>query len=585
MTSSDPDNLSPAARVFLLVLVLITGGAVLALEVLGTRVIGTYYGSSLYVWAALLSVTMVCLAIGYAIGGRLADRLPHAWVLFLLVILAGVLTAGVPLVAGVIEPLGDRLGLAWGAIASALVIFFLPLVLLAMAGPYVIRLRARRVEGVGATSGAVYAVSTVGSVAGVLAVSFWMIPSLGTRVSLLVMAGVLVGIGLAGLVVATRGRGAPAALLLALPLLVPRADPPLPGELCHTESAYGDLRVLEQSRPGRGLHRLLMINGIMQTGMPMDVDFVGPGAILQSDRYYLELLPYFHPDLGEGRRGVLIGLAGGLFPRVMEFYPIDWTAVEIDVKVAVLAAAYFGYRGEVRDAAGRPLKVDLARFPNRASRLLEEHLAGLEGEARERHRAEHAEAGPYRGRAVIQDGRRFLERLAEPVDFIVLDAYNSDTIPFHLVTREFFRLVRRRLTDDGILAINYIGRPGEDVVTDALFRTLAEVFGPERLQAYRTGEDPEAVQVIIVLALRKAMDLVPLWRGPGAGPGADRLSYDLHRRRVDTARPGGLCLTDDLNPIDLVRAATALQWRRETMRLLGRESVSPPPPSDHSSIP
>ena len=59
---------SVLTRGFLLVLVTVTGATVLALEILGTRVIGTHYGSSLYVWAALLSVTLVCLAMGYAIG-------------------------------------------------------------------------------------------------------------------------------------------------------------------------------------------------------------------------------------------------------------------------------------------------------------------------------------------------------------------------------------------------------------------------------------------------------------------------------------------------------------------------------------
>ena len=71
----------------------------------------------------------------------------------LLVMLAGGSVLGVPFLTGVLAPLGDRLGLAWGAIASAAVIFFLPLTLLAMAGPYVIRLRARHVRRVGSTSG------------------------------------------------------------------------------------------------------------------------------------------------------------------------------------------------------------------------------------------------------------------------------------------------------------------------------------------------------------------------------------------------------------------------------------------------
>ena len=564
MNDQPPDGLGLLPRSFLLVLVTITGATVLALEVLGTRVIGTHYGSSMYVWAALLTVTLVCLAIGYAVGGQVADRVPRAWMLHLLVMLAGASVLAVTPLKAVLLPLGERLGLAWGAIASALVIFFLPLTLLAMAGPYVIRLRARRVEGVGATSGAVYALSTIGSVAGVLVVSLWMIPSLGTQRSLMVCAALLIAVAAVGLALTWRARAAGLLLAAGLPFAAGRGETPTPGQLFHTESPYGDLRVVQRDLPQRGPYRMLLVNGIMQTGMPLDIDLVGPAAILQSDTYYLELLPYFHPDLADGRRGVLIGLAGGMFPRVMEFYKIDWTAVEIDAKVADLAKAYFGYRGQIRYPDGATRTVDLDAFPRRGSTVLEEHLRDAPPE----HAEEHRSAGPYRGRAVIQDGRWYLLSHPAPVDFVVLDAYSSDTVPFHLITREFFDLLRRRLTDDGLLAINYIGRPEGDFVTDSLFRTLGAVFGRDMLKAYRSRDDASAVQVLTVLAFRKPMELLPLWRQEAPGLGADRLSYELARREVDTDRAGGIVITDDLNPIDLARAATALQWRRQTMALL-----------------
>ena len=564
MNDNEKTLSAPAARLFLMVLVTITGAVVLAIEILGTRVIGTFYGSSLYVWAALLSVTMVCLAIGYAVGGRLADRAPHGWVLHLLVILAGASVLLVRPMTAVLEPFSNWFGLAWGAIASALVIFFLPLTLLAMAGPYVIRLRARAVEHVGSTSGAVYALSTVGSVAGVLAVVFLMIPRLGTHGSLLACSGALVGVGAVGLAIVSRGKAAAAILLAALPVLAHQGRTRAPGELHHAESAYGEMSVIQQDRTERGPYRMLMVNGIMQTGMPLDIGLVGAGSILQTDRYYLELLPYFHPDLGHGRRGVLIGLAGGMFPRVMEFYDIDWTAVEIDVKVAELAKAYFGYRGQIRLANGDPHPVDLSRFPNRQLPPVHDHPGGLMPEDR-------PDSDPdavYPGRAVIQDGRQYLRRNPNPADFIVLDAYSSDTIPFHLITREFFELVKSRLTADGILAINYIGRPEGDFVTDSLFRTLGGVFGDEMLLAYRTRDDGAEVQVITIFAFRKKMDLYPLWRQDDPAGGADRLSYELEQRKMQTHRPNGITITDDLNPIDLARAQTALKWRRQTMTVL-----------------
>ena len=154
------------------------------------------------------------------------------------------------------------------------------------------------------------------------------------------------------------------------------------------------------------------------------------------------------------------------------------------------------------------------------------------------------------------------------MDFIVLDAYSSDTIPFHLITREFLQLVKSRLTDDGILAINYIGPPEGDFVTDSLFRTVADVFGRELLLAYRTREDKVEAQVITIFAFRRKMELYPLWRQDDCSGGADRLSYELAKRKMQTDRPGGIVITDDLNPIDRARAETALQWRRQTMAIL-----------------
>ena len=54
--------------------VFICGGAVLAIEILGTRIIGPYYGVSIYLWSALISITLIALSVGYMIGGRIADK-------------------------------------------------------------------------------------------------------------------------------------------------------------------------------------------------------------------------------------------------------------------------------------------------------------------------------------------------------------------------------------------------------------------------------------------------------------------------------------------------------------------------------
>src|SRR6185369_9351601 len=60
-------------------IIFVTGGAILALELLASRIMTPYFGVSLYIWSGILSITLVSLALGYWAGGKLAGgRHTHA---------------------------------------------------------------------------------------------------------------------------------------------------------------------------------------------------------------------------------------------------------------------------------------------------------------------------------------------------------------------------------------------------------------------------------------------------------------------------------------------------------------------------
>ena len=157
--------------------VFLGGFAVMVLEIIGTLYLAKDFGSSFYVWTSQIGVILIALALGYAIGGTLADRFHRAGFLAIPMAVAGYVhflhSQVQPPVGGChcqppshgedIPPLWIKLDPALGSA----VVFFLPCFVLAMISPYMVRVTARRLESVGTISGLIYAASTVGSIAGV----------------------------------------------------------------------------------------------------------------------------------------------------------------------------------------------------------------------------------------------------------------------------------------------------------------------------------------------------------------------------------------------------------------------------------
>jgi hypothetical protein len=231
--------------------VFLTGAAVMVIEILGTRIIGPVFGVNLFVWSALLAVTLGSLAIGYHTGGRLVDRAPSPRLLGLVVLGAGVLLGLVPaLDHGVLE-LAEGLGPRGGPLLSAPMLFGPSLVLLGMVGPVAVRLATTELRAAGHCVGAVYGVSTVGSLAGTLLTAFVLIPRLGTDSILIGAAMLLIVLGATPL--AMRGR--PFALIAAIvPIVayaVPRPSLPRGIEvLDRTQSLYGLVEVIDDHDRG-----------------------------------------------------------------------------------------------------------------------------------------------------------------------------------------------------------------------------------------------------------------------------------------------------------------------------------------------
>jgi len=392
----------------------------MVLEILGSRLIGPHFGASLFVWTALITVTLVALALGYWVGGGVADRRPRSGVFFGILVAAGAAVAIIPLLRRPAIELSWHLGLRLGSLSAATLLFFPPLFLLGMISPFAVRLEARGVAGIGRSAGRLYALSTAGSVAGSILSGFVLVPSLPLPAILWGLALFLVGSGLPAWNYSRKGRrraGAAVVLILVLATAGALRDGERPPALVdHVPSAYGDLRVVEKGRA-----RSLVSNGMIQTM----VELPGLRSRLVYTYAIASGIALCRP---EARSALVVGLGGGVLPLMLEEQGMETETVEIDPAVVELARTYFG-------------------FP--------------------------------RGKQVqLGDGRVFLERTVRRYDLLVIDAFSGERVPESLLSLEGLQAARRALVDGGVLAINFIGfgEAGPTPGARAVHATLEAVF-------------------------------------------------------------------------------------------------------------
>lgn len=157
----------------------------MVLEIIGARYLAKDFGGSFYVWISQIGVILIALAIGYAVGGALADRFRRPGFLALPLSIAAVATYLIPaftppLLNSIVmrHPAEKAIPALWlklDPVLGSTLVFFLPCFVLATLPPYMIRVASRQLEQVGTTSGLIYAASTVGSIAGVFVSGYVLI--------------------------------------------------------------------------------------------------------------------------------------------------------------------------------------------------------------------------------------------------------------------------------------------------------------------------------------------------------------------------------------------------------------------------
>nr|MBA3352322.1 fused MFS/spermidine synthase [Blastocatellia bacterium] len=203
-------------RYILEVTVFVCGALVMIYEIVGSRIVSPFIGTSTYVWTSLIGVILASLSLGYWLGGRLADKRPDPKVLASVIFVAGGLVSltifikDIVLTAVASAPFGPGLK----AVLASLFLFGPASVALGFVTPFAVKLRMLSLADSGATVGRLYALSTVGSIAGTFAAGFFLIPFVGSVRTLYIIAASLLVLALVFAPIAfTRARVAVLVLL------------------------------------------------------------------------------------------------------------------------------------------------------------------------------------------------------------------------------------------------------------------------------------------------------------------------------------------------------------------------------------
>jgi spermidine synthase len=491
---------------YLMFTTMLCGGLVMVVEVLGARVIGPYFGVSLYVWTALITVTLLSLSAGYALGGYLSDKHPSASWLYGLIIASGVLVMLVPSLKLWVVQLAVPLGLRGGALVSAILLFAPALLLLGCVSPYVVKIAAREWASLGRTVGILYALSTLGSMLGTALAGYVIIGFVGVSRAFHLCGALLILLGLVYFAFYARRMGAVAgAAALSAFLWLPGASLPTAvmadGTVArlieNRDSFYGNVKVVEYAGT-QFQTRELLIDGLIQSAIDQRT-----GESVYEYTYLLESLPLeIKPDT---RSALIIGLGAGVIANRLQQRNIDVEVVDIDPVVVQMAAKHFNLR----------LKQPV----------------------------------------VIEDARYFLAQEGPRYDVIIMDAFSGDSTPSHLLTRESMARVKARLAPDGVLAINVIGdaRTGP-LLAPAIVGTLQTQFSEvAAFPLFDLADSQARGGNLVLVAANRPVARALAAHLPLVHPMA-RTTLDLGLRQGKLLQRyrNPLILTDDFNPLDVL---------------------------------
>lgn len=485
----------------LLLVAFTTGAAVMVIELVGSRIIAPSVGASIFVWTALIGIVLSSLSLGYALGGRLADRGANLKTLSTLLFLASIATAGIILFRSIGMTTGFlSVGLRFSSILIATLLFTPSTLILGMITPYVARLQISDVASSGKAIGNLYAVSTLGSIVGTFSGGFILISFfgsgkiiLGTALVLLILSGIV------GII--SQKKRLPIETVVGVSLIIlglfTPGSAPVKGDLVYDgDTIYRRVWIYdtEEATSGRPIRLFTDTTEATHSGIRLDA----PDELFFEYNRYFDLADFFSPNYS---RALMIGGAVQTYPLFFskEYPERTMDSVEIDPGLLPLARKYFNY------------------------------------------------TDPKNVRLIHEDGRIFLNNATTSYDVIFVDAFVSLlTVPFQLATTEAVSNMERLLTEDGVVIVNMISTlegPG-NLFFRSMYSTYKSRFSNVYVFNASRVKSTTGISNLVLVATNNPLPPTPPFHSENES--WQTLLNSYYEKPIEP----GLVLTDDFAPVE-----------------------------------
>jgi spermidine synthase len=465
-------------------------------EIAGSRVLGPYLGTSTFVWTSLIGIILGSLSLGYWLGGRIADQKPSytalAWIVTSSAFLIGLTTL-------IKEPFLHHLprlidGIKGQSVVASIFLFGPASVFLGMVSPYAVRLRIKTLQTSGQTVGKLYAISTVGSIAGTFAAGFFLIPFMGTSNILISITLLLALVSLILFIPEKKiSYGLPALVIIAISVFLLISRSAKAYSYVDKDTQYNRVWIYNAVDQATGKPiKFMRINNESSSAMFLDSE----EPVFDYMKYY-RLAEHYCPGF---KNALLLGGAAYSYPKYfLQRYPesnID--VVEIDPELTALAREHFRLNDD--------------------SRM----------------------------RIIHEDARTYLNNSGEKYEVIFGDTFKSlYTLPWHLTTLEAAEKAYNMLEDKGCVVLNIISslQGRSSYFLQAEIATYRQVFPYVYVFAVMDPDDLERVQSVILVAVKS--DEEPAITSPDAV--LDEYLKNEVISKINLKLP---VLTDEYAPVD-----------------------------------